>query len=211
MIVSVAPTMTTATPQRILCLHGYRQDGAIFHAKTGALRRALRDVANLHCIDAPHTGPSRLAWWNSSDDGSVYEGYRSSLAHVVSANERDGPFDGVLGFSQGGVFASILAGLVPTTPSLQSLKYAILISAFPARAAEISGSMWYNKIDLPSLHVWGNDDTLVPPQGSALLRDRFSDPVTHVHDKGHVVPGNSAFTTAVRTFVSSRTGNLSRI
>ena len=204
-MIHISPLMTTtATPRplhRILCLHGYRQDGTVFHAKVGALRRALRSVATLHCVDAPHKGPSRLSWWNSTDDGSVYSGYEESIEHVIRVNERDGPFDGILGFSQGGVFASILAGLAATR--LQSLRYVIMLSAFPARATDITAKSWYNEIDLPSLHVWGTDDSLVPPQASELLRNRFVSPVTYTHDKGHVIPGNSAFTTAVSSFISS--------
>jgi len=43
---------------RILCLHGYRQNGNIFREKTGSLRKLLKKhVAEFVYIDAPHLIP----------------------------------------------------------------------------------------------------------------------------------------------------------
>lgn len=39
---------------RILCLHGYRQNGFIFKNKLGSLRKILNKYAELVFIDAPH-------------------------------------------------------------------------------------------------------------------------------------------------------------
>jgi hypothetical protein len=46
------------TGLRILCLHGYRQNGNIFREKTGSLRKLLKKhVADFVYIDAPHLIP----------------------------------------------------------------------------------------------------------------------------------------------------------
>jgi hypothetical protein len=43
---------------RILCLHGYRQNGNIFREKTGSFRKLLKKhVAEFVYIDAPHIIP----------------------------------------------------------------------------------------------------------------------------------------------------------
>jgi len=43
---------------RILCLHGYRQNGNMFREKTGSLRKLLKKhVAEFIYIDAPHVIP----------------------------------------------------------------------------------------------------------------------------------------------------------
>jgi hypothetical protein len=43
---------------RILCLHGYRQNGNIFREKTGSFRKLLKKhVAEFVYIDAPHLIP----------------------------------------------------------------------------------------------------------------------------------------------------------
>lgn len=43
------------TSLRVLCLHGYRQNGTMFREKTGSLRKLLKKhVAEFVYIDAPH-------------------------------------------------------------------------------------------------------------------------------------------------------------
>lgn len=68
--------------QRVLALHGYQQDANSFRAKTGALRKALLDIAEINYIDAPHSVPPGLTWWRATKDGSEYNGFTDSLAHV---------------------------------------------------------------------------------------------------------------------------------
>lgn len=116
-----------------------------------------------------------------------------------------GPFDGVLGFSQGGVFASILGAMGATraeeAPELHSLRFAVMFSAFPSRAAIHTG-LWYTRdVPLKSLHVWGERDSIVPPVASEALRARFRDAETVLHPGGHVVPGAREPLDAVRAFV----------
>jgi hypothetical protein len=46
------------TGLRVLCLHGYRQNGNMFREKTGSLRKLLKKhVADFIYIDAPHLIP----------------------------------------------------------------------------------------------------------------------------------------------------------
>jgi len=42
-----------------------------------------------------------LAWWNFSDDDKVYYGLEDSLEMLLKIMREEGPFDGILGFSQG--------------------------------------------------------------------------------------------------------------
>lgn len=81
-VMSSARNRETVRKHRLLALHGYQQDAPVFRAKTGALRKALRQVADLHYLDAPHEATPGLAWWRSSDDGTEYRGFTESLAHV---------------------------------------------------------------------------------------------------------------------------------
>ena len=43
---------------KILCLHGYRQDGESFRVKLGAFRKAMKKYADMEFISAPHVVPS---------------------------------------------------------------------------------------------------------------------------------------------------------
>lgn len=42
-------------PLRILCIHGYRQNGNSFREKTGALRKLLKKSVELIFMNAPHS------------------------------------------------------------------------------------------------------------------------------------------------------------
>ena len=114
---------------------------------------------------------------------------------MIRVNKRDRLLDEILKFSQGGVFTSILAVLAATR--LQSIKFVIILSAFPARTTDITAKSCYNEIDLPSLNVWDINDSLVLLQSSELLRNRFVSPCTYTHDKVHVIPRNSELSTSV--------------
>jgi predicted esterase len=158
--------------QRILCLHGYSQNGTFFRAKTGSLRKACKSIAEFVYIDAPHAATADfldieaiagdrgqpLSWWNW-DDGEdrpassrTYQGIEQSLEAIQQCIEQRGPFDGVLGFSQGAALAALLCrratcreaaadtpGSVATHPlaahpaPTPAFRFAILISGFVPR------------------------------------------------------------------------------
>lgn len=118
-------------------------------------------------------------------------------------------FDGVLGFSQGAVAASLVCSLrsADAHNAFSSLRFAILISGFPARAralrpAEGDGE---GALTLPSLHMWGTSDELVAPAASQRLCARFGSATRaqHVHSKGHMVPSDGASRGAVCDFALS--------
>lgn len=39
---------------RVLCLHGYHQNGAMIREKTGSMRKLLKKYAEFEYIDGPH-------------------------------------------------------------------------------------------------------------------------------------------------------------
>jgi hypothetical protein len=63
-----------------------------------------------------------FAWWRRRDpppgappapvDGAAYDGLDEGLAAVARALRDEGPFDGVVGFSQGGALAALVASLL---------------------------------------------------------------------------------------------------
>lgn len=106
-------------------------------------------------------------------------GYEESIKVVERAFEDYGPFDGIMGFSQGACFVGLLCDLQqrarkPVTIvdfthkknyyiSVTNIKFnfAIMISGF------ISNSLPHLKyygepINLPSLHVFGEADDIIP-------------------------------------------------
>lgn len=200
---SVLPHRVRAErPLRILVLHSFRQSGRKLHSRTGLLRRSIADIADLHFIDAPHpyvpdaatavqlaqdfdgdpdtTG--RFMWWDSGAGTVVYEGARESLRHLselVDALE----IDGVIGFSQGGAVAGLLAAL-----RAEDLRFAICISGFPSRADAHRMLMVRESIHLPSLHIYGEQDVLMDIPRTLALAECFVDPTVVSHPGGHFQP-----------------------
>jgi len=110
---------------KILCLHGYRQNDTVFRQKTGALRKIIGKQADLVFFAAPHVVKSineedenrnQRGWWFSrendsfkANDMSDYDkGFQASVDMVARVVREDGPFDGVMGFSQGSALAALI-------------------------------------------------------------------------------------------------------
>ncbi|KAI9164660.1 Ovarian cancer-associated protein 2 [Blastocladiella emersonii ATCC 22665] len=199
---------------RILCLHGYTQNAAVFSKRTGVLRKHLKGKADLVYISAPHAPDSYVAspdmdpaeegqraWWNMTDSptGPVYSGFDAGLAHVASALDAQGPFDGILGFSQGAAMAALAALRVPHP----SLKFVICVSGFVSR--DPAHAPWYEPAGgctVPSLHVWGTADAWVPPAKSMELARAFASPTVFEHGGAHYVPMDAAGKAAVADFLA---------
>ena len=131
----------------------------------------------------------------------------------------------LIGFSQGGTFAHILASLANSARKKSSGKETdvknernadkiferidgvILIGTFPAKHSPQEGSACHPRLDrsleTKSLHVIGKSDTSVCPESSRNLAALFDDAEIYEHEKGHVVPTNSASCEAIIGFLGN--------
>ncbi len=108
-----------------------------------------------------------------------------------------GPFDGILGFSQGGCLASILCAIANNDIESEKTKYikfkfGIIIAGFKSRQSQ--HDIFYDlnkKIDLPTLHVFGDGDKVIPSEMASDLCNYFLNPKILRHEQGHFIPGNS--------------------
>ncbi len=194
---------------KLLVLHGLRQNGESLRARTRPLRHALADIADLTYVTSPlqysprgatraeilatlgeiPEYPMQRAWWLASEDTIDYEGFDTSLHYLEAIFREQGPFDGVIGFSQGGALTAVLAAMLPHP--VFTFRFAICISSFPSRAPAHAQYFEPRRIKLPTLHVLGLNDTMVAPDRSIKLFEAF-DPTTSTlvkHDSGHFVPG----------------------
>ncbi|HEY2515477.1 MAG TPA: hypothetical protein VGI39_31635 [Polyangiaceae bacterium] len=209
---------------RILCLHGYHGTGAILRRQTAAWFEELSSLAEFVYLDAPSLAAGDFGWWHAveseqdpaRDDPGVeggdrhYKGWARTRAEIVAAFERQGPFDGVLGFSQGAALAGLLVGLRapdghPTAERPLRFDFAIVVSGFASSDRELA--RLYERrgaYELPSLHVVGRTDGIVPTGDSRALASRFSAPLIVEHGGGHVVPGTPAVVARVRAFLEAR-------
>ena len=195
-------TMADNRPLRILCLHGYRQTSVTFREKTGSFRKALKKKAEFEYITAPLVVPlnegeseSGCSWWftreedsfSSRDKSAITKGYDDSLAVIAKAVEENGPFDGLMGFSQGGAMAGLLCGMMQQNLVKYPFKFAILISAFKS-LADPHQKYYAEKIAIPTLHVFGKTDQVIPKEMSEEFLQYFNSPTTYIHAGGHFVP-----------------------
>ncbi|KAE8547855.1 Family of serine hydrolases 3 [Talaromyces marneffei ATCC 18224] len=209
------PTTTAKPPLKILMLHGFTQSGSLFRAKTGALTKAITKAFPLHTVSFSYpTGPLRLnpfdvpgytssndndkeveepemyGWWRRpSTTPPTYKGIEDGLATVAATLKNEGPFDGVVGFSQGACLTAMVASLLEpgrsdsfsaaaaapgdgvqfpesfypgNTGNQPPLKFAIVYSGF--KVADPRWGALYDvqrPITTPLLHVLGTLDALV--------------------------------------------------
>lgn len=196
---------------KILCLHGYRQNDKSFRERTGAFRKILKKHAELVFISAPNRippteplesqkeddGEDQRGWWFSASDSTYcaqdytdcVKGYQESLDVIMKAFEDQGPFDGVLGFSQGASMLSLICGLKEQMIENFQFDFAIFVAGFKSRQKPHTDL--YNRIiTIPSLHVFGDTDKVIEKEMSEHLLQYFKDPKILQHKGGHFIPAS---------------------
>ncbi|XP_040907697.1 esterase OVCA2 [Toxotes jaculatrix] len=219
-------------PLRVLCIHGYRQNGSSFREKTGALRKLLKKQVELVYLSAPlsvqqagseeapvkenGSGPGPggdedpRGWWFSDVQARSFNaqqqceeslGLDESVTVVREAVKDQGPFDGILGFSQGAAFVAMLCSLQEQKLEPEfSFRFAILVAGF--RSACKEHQKFYNApLQIPSLHVFGLEDRVIPDNMSRELLPSFQDPQVLTHPGGHFVPAASTHRQTYQDFL----------
>lgn len=175
------------SPLKILMLHGYRQNEMAFRERSGGMRKALKSQAEFIFCEAPHIIPAiktedtaeestnQRGWWFSANDSSynahehtdVENGFTETLDYLNKFFETSGPFDGILGFSQGACLASILTRISSNNLNGSSgekyksirFNFAIIVAGYRSRQSQHTA--FYDldkKISLPTLQIYGNGD-----------------------------------------------------
>ncbi|KAJ5565911.1 Serine hydrolase FSH [Penicillium sp. DV-2018c] len=218
-------TNSNRQPLKLLMLHGYTQSGSLFHAKSRALIKHIQKAFPLHEVSAIYpTGPLRLrpgdipgyepsstgspdeeiesyGWWRRSNTANppLYIDLEEGLAAVARTLQEEGPFDGVIGFSQGAALAAMVASLLEggrkeafehfTKIEVDGacgmeyprpfgegegfkhpqLKFAVCYSGFRAPGARYRGFYEGPGIQTPVLHVLGSLDAVVEEGKSRAL------------------------------------------
>ncbi|XP_034406048.1 esterase OVCA2 [Cyclopterus lumpus] len=215
-------------PLRVLCVHGYRQNSSSFREKTGALRKLLKKQVELVYLSAPHCvrqasseapkeenkGPGAdedsRGWWFSDVQALSFSaqqqceeslGLDDSVMAVREAVKNQGPFDGILGFSQGAAFVAMLCCLQEQKLEPEfNFRFSIIVAGF--RSACEEHKHFYNlPLQIPSLHVFGLEDRVIPDNMSRELLLSFQDPQVLTHPGGHFVPAASAHRQAYQDFL----------
>ena len=207
---------------RVLCIHGYRQNEASFRERTGALRKLLKKHVDFVFLSAPHVIPEpanlsrpereqERGWWFSKPDRSYYAlqrtdcclGFQESVDVIRTAFKEQGPFDGVLGFSQGASFVPLLGVIKQREPDGPiQFRFAILVAAFKSLVEPHSEYYATSPLlDVPSIHIIGASDAVIPAHVSEELVTLCMGAAVYRHDGGHYIPASAPLKTAVVEFL----------
>lgn len=147
-------------------------------------------------------GDDQKGWWFSDVQTCSFDarqesessfGLEQSLEAVRIAVKELGPFDGILGFSQGAALVAMLCSLQEQKldPTF-NFRFAILVAGFRSACAQHQCFYKGVNIAMPSLHVYGQYDKVIQEQMSRDLLPLFQGAHILNHQGGHFVPAASA-------------------
>ncbi|KAJ3195522.1 hypothetical protein HK101_011886 [Irineochytrium annulatum] len=180
---------------------------------TAILRKDIQKIADVVYLDAPHIIPptddeldpfsasydpdrakeESRSWWTDAEDERTL---KPSFDAVRECWAREGPFDGILGFSQGAAFTALLATELRREKSsyleegranvVRPPKFVILVGGFvTTKEGGPAGSWLAEKVTgIASMHVIGRSDNIIAPKRSFLLAERFENPKIVEHEGG---------------------------
>lgn len=209
---------------RVLCLHGYGQDGDGFRAKSGSCRKDAKKLVDFEFVTSPHrivpgTGPGAghpdhkpdegvdpgRYWWDFNSEASQMSGFDESVSFLANVFEERGPFDGVLAFSQGaGMLAILMAKLQRRElPPAITFRFGCLVSGFLPRDPTYRAILQAQTLTLPSLHVFGQTDNIIEPERSKALAAAWDPAAATVltHEGGHLMPSVASVRKGLKEFL----------
>ena len=154
-------------------------------------------------------GVEQRGWWFSqshgyfkSDDVSDCDkGFEESWELIKRTIAEEGPFDGIMGFSQGAAFVGLVCMKMP-----QDFKFAMLFAPFMSVCSK--HAQYYNQeknvVKIPTLIVIGEGDQVIVPSRSELLLPFFNQAHVVRHEGGHFVPATSKQKQAYLTFLDNQ-------
>lgn len=148
-------------------------------------------------------------WWKrkskSLQEFDISQEVMDYLHNYVLEN---GPFEGIMGFSQGGAFAGYLLTnfhkLLDLTHDQQPpLKFFVTFSGFRLEAPQFQSSYDKHPLSTPSLHVQGEQDTVVAETRVLSLYDSFQEDRRTLlkHPGGHYVPNSKQYVNQVCNWI----------
>lgn len=179
------------------------------------MRKGLKSKAEFIFLDAPflaapegpepdaaaaeEAAPAGRSWWQWRDleptrpsRAAQYTGWQASQDAIDAALRENAPVDVLLGFSQGATAVALFLAHqapapAPDSAAAASLRLAVVIGGFMPRDEEFAGAIAAARPLLPSLHVSGASDAVVPEERGRALFEAFEAAAWHQHPGGHMV------------------------
>ena len=200
------------------------------HIVTKDILRALHGTSK-ESEEGSNVSPVNLASKFNSTDGTneIYGWYiradpnlpgfnieKSTLQFLHDYIVENGPFHGVIGFSQGAGLAGYLVTdfnrlLNLTKEEQPDLEFFISFSGFQLDDVKYQEAYALRRIGVPSLHVQGELDSLVTETRAMSLFEACEEDKRTLlkHPGGHFVPNSKLFITQVCNWIQMTTGDKS--
>ncbi|KAL2134971.1 hypothetical protein VTI74DRAFT_10198 [Chaetomium olivicolor] len=194
---------------------------------TGPNRLSVQDIPG---YEPRETEPSEIeswAWFRKHEATGTYQHVEKGMMRLAEAiveakkgidgNDVEGFIDGVIGFSQGGCMAGMLAAAMEGShePAKEHerwvkavreanggrpLRFAVIYSGFYATPDDLAW-LYKPKVSTPTLHVLGSLDTVVDESRSQGLIERCEEPMVLTHPGGHYVPVSKEWVMPLAGFI----------
>ncbi|RAK93376.1 dihydrofolate reductase [Aspergillus costaricaensis CBS 115574] len=233
-------TRITTSKLKILMIHGYTETGESFRADIRGLEKAL--VEAFPAAPAPGYHPDYPdgvelvypdgTWRLKPTDWERYipgtdPGLPDALEKLGNIMRTQGPFAGVIGFSQGGFLTGLITSLlepgrksvfekaevesggIPFPKSfdgVEPIKFSISCCGFAGLNLRYK-AFYSPKISGPMLHMNGQFDDVVYYKRSRTLIDATTgaeEEKVLIHPGGHSVPTSKLYTDAMIMFIKGR-------
>ncbi|KAJ0042898.1 hypothetical protein Pint_18369 [Pistacia integerrima] len=185
---------------KILCLHGFRTSGSFLKKQISKWDPSIFAHFEMDFPDGifPAGGksdiegifpPPYFEWFQFNEDFTEYTNLEQCITHLCDYITTKGPFDGLLGFSQGATLSALLLGYQTQGKVLKDhppLKFFVSISGSKFRKPNICEVAYKDPIKAKSVHFIGAKDWLKLP--SEELAAAFENPLIVRHPQGHTVP-----------------------
>ncbi|PYH81786.1 hypothetical protein BO82DRAFT_402011 [Aspergillus uvarum CBS 121591] len=195
---------------RFLCLHGQGSNARIFQQQTAALRYELGDDHSYDFVNGA------VPWKTDRDLDQLAMGEEQTFAHCdpeepescLQALENleqyiaaEGPYDGIMGFSQGTNVA--LSWLLKLQQEARTLpfKFGVFFSnpwalydyqeLLGGRIVPLRHDAYVGLLDLPTTHIWGSADKDAKASEAITAACVEAKRSVWIHDKGHEIPVNT--------------------
>lgn len=185
---------------KILCLHGFRTSGAFLKKQISKWDPAIFADFDLDFPDGLFLAggkseiegifpPPYFEWFQFDKDFTEYTNLEECIAHLCDYIISNGPFDGLLGFSQGATLSALLLGYQSQGKVLKEhppIKFFVSVSGSKFRQPSICDIAYKEPIKAKSVHFIGEKDWLKLP--SEDMASAFENPLIIRHPQGHTVP-----------------------
>ncbi|KAA8517859.1 hypothetical protein F0562_015352 [Nyssa sinensis] len=187
---------------KILCLHGFRTSGNFLQKQLSKWDPSIFAPHDFH-MDFPDGlypaagksdieaifPPPYFEWFQFNMDFTEYTNLEECISYLCEYIKSKGPFDGLLGFSQGATLSALLLGYQTQGKVLKEhppMKLFVSISGTKFKDPSLCEVAYKDPIKVKSVHFVGAKDWLRLP--SEELATAFDNPLIIRHPQGHTVP-----------------------